>query len=123
MALSGIWDHREEIDLAFVIDTLRYKVIVPKRNDYGSFIGSCYKRKDEVFDIKYVAFLLAWVNKLLSCKWSKKATKVYLSIVVALTTSREVILGAFILNHIYKRMNDLIIFENDMLNGITRGLI
>lgn len=70
-----------------------------------------------------MAFLLTWISKFLSCNISKKVTKVYLSMVIALALKAKVSLGTFVLSHIYTRMNDLTSFENKKLNGTTRGPI
>lgn len=70
-----------------------------------------------------MAFLLTWINKFLSYNYSKKVTKIYLSMAIALTIGTKVALGTFMLSHIYKGMNDLISFENGRLNGIAWGPI
>lgn len=49
--------------------------------------------------------------------------KAYLSMTVALAIGHDIALGSFVLNHIYKEMNDLITFNSGKLNGTTRGQI
>lgn len=64
-----------------------------------------------------MAFLLTWINKFLSCSHSKKVKKMHVRATIALAMRTEVSLGSFVLNHIYKGMNDLISFDNDRLKG------
>lgn len=81
------------------------------------------KRKDEVSNIKHMAFLLAWINKFLSYNQSKKVTKTYPGVVVTLAISTDFSLGSFALNQIYKEMNDLTTFDKRKISRTTRGLI
>lgn len=57
--------------------------------------------------LEHVAFLLFWICRFLVCCRSKKVTRAYLAVVVALTTEQEIALGSFILSHIFKDINDL----------------
>lgn len=123
ITLFSLFPHGKEIDLTFDIDTSTYHSIIIKSRGYGPFMKSYHRRKDKVFDSKYVAFLLAQLSKFISCNCSKKVTKAYLSAAIALATKKDVFLGAFVLNHIYKGMNDLKTFEDGKLNGTTKGSI
>lgn len=74
--------------------------------DYGSFMTLRYERKNEVSNSKHVAFILTWISKFLSYNHLKKVTKAYLGTTLALANRRDMALYTFILNHIYKGMND-----------------
>lgn len=70
-----------------------------------------------------MAFLLTWINKFLAYNGSKKVYKAYLITVVVIAMKKKVSLGAFVLNHFYKGMNDLITLKNGKLNEMAKGRI
>lgn len=117
VALFGLCPHDKEIDLTFDLDTSTYNSIIIKGTNYGLFMKLYHNKKDEIFDFEHIAFLLAWLSKFISRNHSKKVTQAYLSVVVTLATREDLSLGAFILNHIYKGINDLKNFEDGKLNG------
>lgn len=122
-ALLELRPYGEDVDSCFSINTTPFNLIIIKSTDYSPFIKSYYSRMEEVTQVKHVPFLLTWINKFLSCNHSKKVTKMYLSMTVALASEVEVFLGTFVLSHIYKGMNDLTSFENGKLNGTAQGPI
>lgn len=77
--------------------------------------------KENAFEVKHVAFLLTWLSKFISCNHFKKVTRPYLGVTMAI--SKNVLLGPFILNHIFKGMNDLTFLDNGKLSGTTWGPI
>lgn len=111
-----------KIDLSLIINTSKFESIILKSTNYDLFIKLYYNHKDNVFEAEYVTFLHTWLSKVIFCNRLKKVTRPYLDIVVALATGQNVALGPFVLNHIFKGMNDLTFIENDKLSGTTRGL-
>lgn len=58
VALFGLKPYREEINLAFTIDTTLFNFAIINSTDYSLFIKSYFHRKDEVTQAEHVAFLL-----------------------------------------------------------------
>lgn len=82
-----------------------------------------YAKKIEIGDANHVAFLLYWLCHHIAYYGSKKFIKAYFGLVVALHQETEVVMGLFVLAHIFRGMNDLIALEDDDHSWLARGLI
>lgn len=81
------------------------------------------KKKDEVSDVDHVAFLLYWLSLHVACCRSKKVIKAYLALIMALHLEIEVAIGPFVLSHIFRGMDDLVLLKDDEHSRNARGPI
>lgn len=119
IVLFSVQPNGIKLDPTYEVDTSSFNFIA----EFDTFLDMCAKMKDEVDDAKYVAFLLYWLYRHIAYYRSKKIIRVYLGLAVALHKEEKVVMGPFVLCHMYKGLHDVVILEEDESSRTIRDPI
>lgn len=103
------------------MDTTSFNFTLTKTAKFDSFLDIYAKKKDKVSNVDQVAVLLYCLYLHVASCWSKKVIKAYLGLVVVLHRDTSVVMGLFVLSHIFKRMHDMVELENDAPSRTAKG--